>query len=105
MAMRGPDSLEAVGPHLNDVRGGRPTPPELVQEITERYRVTGGKSPVLAITKEVARRLEARLNATGDARCRATAGRPHWRPYPRETSQDSVRNGARPLAGGRLWRQ
>ena len=30
---------------LLDVRGGRPTPPELVAEIRERYRATGGKSP------------------------------------------------------------
>ena len=99
MAMGGPDSLEAVGPYLNDVRGGRPTPTELVQEITERYRATGGKSPVLAITKEVARRLEARLNATGSARFKVYVGLRHWHPYIRETYQEIVKDGVRRVVG------
>jgi len=99
MAMGGPDSLEAVGPYLNDVRGGRPTPPELVQEITERYRATGGKSPVLAITKEAARRLEALLNATGTARFKVYVGLRHWHPYIRETYQEIVKDGVRRLVG------
>ena len=47
MAMGGPDSLENVEPFLLDVRGDRPTPPELVEEIRERYRATGGKSPAV----------------------------------------------------------
>src|SRR5207249_6634862 len=95
MAMGGPDSLEAVGPYLNDVRGGRPTPPELVQEITERYRATGGKSPVLAITREAARRLEDRLNATGATRCKVYVGLRHWHPYIREVYQEIVKDGVR----------
>src|SRR3989441_8864067 len=99
MAMGGPDSLEAVGPYLNDVRGGRPTPPELVQEITERYRATGGKSPVLAITKEAARRLEALLNATGAARFKVYVGLRHWHPYIRETYQEIVKDGVRRVVG------
>jgi len=99
MAMGGPDSLEAVGPYLNDVRGGRPTPTELVQEITERYRATGGKSPVLAITREVARRLEARLNATGSARFNVYVGLRHWHPYIREIYQEIVKDGVRRVVG------
>src|SRR5438105_11185819 len=99
MAMGGPDSLEAVGPYLNDVRGGRPTPPELVAEITERYRATGGKSPVLAITKEVAGKLEERLNAAGHPRFRVYVGLRHWHPYIRETYQEIVKDGVRRLAG------
>ena len=99
MAMGGPDSLEAVGLYLNDVRGGRPTPPELVQEITERYRATGGKSPVLAITREVARRLEARLNAAGSARFNVYVGLRHWHPYIRETYQEIVKDGVRRVVG------
>src|SRR5438309_9531156 len=99
MAMGGPDSLEAVGPYLNDVRGGRPTPPELVQEIMERYRATGGKSPALAITTEAARRLEALLNATGTARFKVDAGLRHWQPYIRETDQEIAEAAVRRLVG------
>ena len=85
MAMGGPDSLENVEPYLLDVRGGRPTSPELVEEIRERYRVTGGKSPVLDITREVARALEQRLNRTGDVQYRCYVGLRHWHPFIKET--------------------
>ena len=54
MAMGGPDCLENVEPFLLDVRGGRPTPPELVAEIRARYQATGGKSPAVGITTNVA---------------------------------------------------
>jgi ferrochelatase len=85
MAMGGPDSLENVEPFLRDVRGGRPTPPELVEEIRERYRVTGGKSPALGITREIARRLEERLNEAGGDRYRVYVGLRHWHPFIHET--------------------
>jgi ferrochelatase len=84
MAMGGPDRLENVEPYLLDVRGGRPTPPELVDEIRERYRLTGGKSPVLGITREAARRLEQKLNGPGGERFRVYVGLRHWHPYIRE---------------------
>ena len=84
MAMGGPDRLENVEAYLLDVRGGRPTPPELVEEIRERYRVTGGKSPVLGITREVARGLEQKLNGPGGERYRVYVGLRHWHPYIKE---------------------
>ena len=99
MALGGPDSLEAVEPFLNDVRGGRPTPPELVREITERYRATGGRSPALAITKELAKRLEDRLNAEGPPCFKVYVGLRHWHPYIRETYREIVKDGIRRLVG------
>jgi ferrochelatase len=74
MALGGPDSLEAVEPYLLDLRGGRPTSPELVEEIRERYAATGGRSPVLDITRELGRRLEALRPVT------VYVGLRHWRP-------------------------
>jgi ferrochelatase len=85
MAMGGPDCLENVEPFLLDVRGGHPTPPELVEEIRERYRATGGKSPAVGITKNLAKKLEARLNASGSQRYRVYVGLRHWHPFIRET--------------------
>lgn len=84
MAMGGPDKLENVEPYLLDVRGGRPTPPQLVAEIRERYRLTGGRSPALDITREVARKLEQRLNGPGGERFRCYVGLRHWHPYIKE---------------------
>lgn len=85
MAMGGPDCLENVEPYLKDVRGGRPTSPELVEEIRTRYRMTGGRSPVLGITREVAAALEQRLNDSGNTRYRCYVGLRHWHPFIRET--------------------
>jgi ferrochelatase len=90
MAMGGPDNLDNVEPYLKDVRGGRPTPPELVQEIRERYRLTGGKSPVLGITRDVARRLEQRLNGPGGEGYRVYVGLRHWHPYIKEAYAELV---------------
>ncbi len=84
MAVGGPDKLESVEPYLLDVRGGRPTPPELVEEIKARYRATGGRSPVLGIMQEVARKLEQKLNGPGGERYRAYIGFRHWHPYIKE---------------------
>lgn len=88
MAVGGPDKLEHVEPYLLDVRGGRPTPPELVEEIKERYRVTGGKTPVLGIMREVARKLEEKLNGPGGERYRVYVGFRHWHPYIKEAYAD-----------------
>lgn len=85
MAMGGPDSLENVGPFLLDVRGGRPTTPELVADIRERYRATGGKSPAVEITQTVAKKLERRLNESGSERYRVYVGLRHWHPFIKET--------------------
>ncbi len=85
MAMGGPDCLENVEPFLLDVRGGRPTPPELVEEIRERYRATGGKSPAVGITQEVAKKLEQQLNESSDGRYRVYVGLRHWHPFIKET--------------------
>lgn len=81
MALGGPDSVDNVEPYLLDVRGGRPTPAELIEEIRERYKMTGGKSPVLGIMREVATRLEQKLNAAGTEIFRVYVGMRHWHPY------------------------
>ncbi|MGH7232972.1 MAG: ferrochelatase [Nitrospiraceae bacterium] len=84
MAMGGPDNLESVEPYLSDVRGGRPMSPEFVEEIRQRYRLTGGKSPVLGITRDVARRLEQKLNGPGGEGYRVYVGLRHWHPFIKE---------------------
>ncbi len=85
MAMGGPDSLENVEPYLLDVRGGRPTAPELVEEVRERYRATGGKSPVLDIMQSVKAKLEAARPEVSVA-----VGMRHWRPRIADVWVDEV---------------
>ncbi len=99
MAMGGPDCLENVEPFLRDVRGGRPTPPELVEEIRERYRVTGGKSPAVGITQEVAKKLEQQLNDSGDGRYRVYVGLRHWHPFIKETYAELLKESPEQIIG------
>lgn len=84
MALGGPDSLENVEPYLLDLRGGRPTSTGLVEEIRERYRATGGKSPVLGITRALADKVEARRPV------RVFVGLRHWHPFIAEAWADVV---------------
>ncbi len=98
MALGGPDSLEAVGPYLKELRGGRPTPVELIDEIKERYRVTGGKSPVLGITTELADKLESRLTA-GGVPARVYVGFRHWHPFIGDVYRRMEAEGIRRVVG------
>lgn len=84
MAYGGPDSLEDIEPYLLDVRGGRATSQELVEEIRARYARIGGKSPLLEITCRQAQALEKALNRTQAGHYRVFVGMRHWRPYIRE---------------------
>lgn len=83
MAYGGPASLDDVEPYLLDVRGGRPASPKLVAEIKERYRLIGGRSPLVEITRAQANALEARLNSDGRD-IRVYVGMRHWHPYIRD---------------------
>jgi ferrochelatase len=80
MAYGSPDSLEDIEPYLLDIRGGRPTSPELVAEIRERYALIGGRSPILDLTRRQAAALEAQLNRDGGRRFRTYVGMRHWQP-------------------------
>lgn len=84
MALGGPDSLESVEPYLFELRGGRATSQELIEEIRERYRATGGRSPVLDITRRLAAKLEARRPVT------AFVGLRHWHPFIAEAWGEAV---------------
>ncbi|MFB3070181.1 MAG: ferrochelatase, partial [Gemmatimonadales bacterium] len=81
MAYGGPDSLDDVEPYLLDVRGGRPMRQEMIDEMTERYRLIGGRSPILERTVAQAERLEQSLNAShGGPAYRCVVGMRHWMP-------------------------
>ena len=84
MAYGGPNSLDEVEPYLLDVRGGRPTAPEIIHEVRERYREIGGRSPILERTQAQATALEAALNSNG-AVFKVFVGMRHWHPYIKDT--------------------
>ena len=75
--------MTEIEPYLTDIRGGRKPTPQLLEELTDRYRKIGGKSPLLEITNKQASALEISLKSEGlDAR--VYVGMKHWHPYIRE---------------------
>ncbi len=91
MSYGGPDSLDDIEPYLLDIRGGRPTAPELVNEIRERYAQIGGKSPLLEITCSQAEATEALLKEIDPANSyRLYVGMRHWTPYIRDAVSELI---------------
>src|SRR3989475_4782992 len=97
MAYGGPGSLDEVEPYLQDVRGGRPTAPELVQEIRQRYARIGGRSPIRELTEAQAAGVRRAL--AQDKRFAGYLGVRHWHPYIRDAVEHHVARG-HPRAGG-----
>ena len=87
MAYGTPSSLDEIEPYYIDIRGGRKPTPELLHELTERYKLIG-KPPLLEITREQASALQAEL---GDD-YRVYIGMKHWHPYIAETVEQIARD-------------
>jgi ferrochelatase len=92
MAHGSPDHLDDMAAYLQHVRGGRPTPQALVDEMRERYALIGGRSPLLDITRAQGKALEARLNADG-TRFRVYVGMRNWHPFIKDTVRQMVEDG------------
>lgn len=95
-AVGGPNSLDEVEGFLIDIRGGRPTSPELVAEFRERYAKIGGKSPLLKISTAQARALESRLNREGGP-FRCHVGMRNWTPRIRDVFAQMTAEGLDPI--------
>lgn len=96
MAYGSPESVKDMEPYLLDIRGGRATPHSLVEEMSERYLQIGGRSPLLARTREQAEALEAELNRryAGQGQTFETyLGMRHWDPRIREAVAQMMADG------------
>ncbi|HLO33741.1 MAG TPA: ferrochelatase [Anaerolineales bacterium] len=98
MAYGGPNNLEEVEPYLMDVRGYRPTSPEIVHEVRERYREIGGRSPILERTWAQANALESSLNGN-EQQFKAFVGMRHWHPFIRDTLAEMCNQGIERAVG------
>ena len=98
MAYGGPNTMDEVEPYLLDVRGYRPTAPEIIQEVCERYREIGGRSPILEHTQAQAAAIESALNQSGKD-FKAFVGMRHWHPYIKESLADMCAQGISQVVG------
>ena len=93
MAHGGPDSLDDVEPFLRHIMKERPPSPEVIALVKERYRLIGGKSPLLEITRRQAEALEAELNKKS-ALFRVYVGMRHWNPSIKDVVKRILDDGA-----------
>lgn len=83
MAYGSPENLDDMEAYLLDIRGGRPTPPALVEEMRQRYIDIGGHDPLLDITRNQAAALQAAFeirHGKNGVRFKTYVGMRHWQP-------------------------
>lgn len=86
MAHGAPESLDDIPAYIQNIMKGRGPSQEVVDQVRERYRLVGGKSPLLQITRQQAASLEKRLNQSADD-FKVYIGMRHWHPFIDEAVQ------------------
>jgi ferrochelatase len=93
MAYGSPGQLSDIRAYLEDIRGGRPVSDAAVEELTERYRRIGGRSPLDDVTEAQRMALEAELELP------VFVGMKHWQPRIAEAVEQALARGADLLVG------
>jgi ferrochelatase len=93
MAYGTPRRLDDVESYYTDIRGGRAPTREQLEDLTERYRAIGGRSPLFEITLAQARGIEQRAGV------RAYVGQKHASPTITEAVRNMARDGVERAVG------
>jgi ferrochelatase len=93
MAYGSPATAEDVAAYLADIREGKPVSQEAIDELSERYRRIGGRSPLDEITEAQRAGLERELGLP------VYVGMKHWRPRIAEAVEAALAGGAETLVG------
>ena len=86
LAHGAPEKPEDVPEFLLNIRSGRPLPPSVVEEITQRYELIGG-SPLLRWTEKQAKALGKQLGR------RVYFGMRNWKPFIADAVEDILEDG------------
>jgi len=93
MAYGSPSEPGDIRPYLEDIREGRPVSDEAVEELTERYRRIGGRSPLDQATEAQRAALERELGLP------VFVGMKHWQPRIADAVDRALAGGADTIAG------
>jgi protoporphyrin/coproporphyrin ferrochelatase len=93
MAYGSPETLEDVPAYLEDIRGGRTSPPGVLEHLIERYRGIGG-SPLNEITERQRAALERELRWLP-----VFVGMKHWTPRIADAVEQALAGGAERIIG------
>jgi ferrochelatase len=88
MAYGSPERPEDIRAYLEDIREGKPVSDHAVEELTERYRRIGGRSPLDEATERQRAALERELGLP------TYVGMKHWRPRIADAVQAALDGGA-----------
>ena len=88
MAYGTPRDLDDVEAYYTHIRRGQPPPPELLEELTERYQAIGGRSPLFEITEAQCRGIETRV-----PRATVYLGQKHAAPFIEDAVAGLVEDG------------
>lgn len=93
MAHGSPDRLDEMGDYLRHILTRRPPAPQLIAEFQERYRLIGGRSPLLDISRAQAEGLAKKIGLP------VYVGMRHWKPWISEAVEQARRDGVERLVG------
>jgi protoporphyrin/coproporphyrin ferrochelatase len=93
MAYGSPETADEIRPYLEDIREGRPVSDHAVEELTERYRKIGGRSPLDEVTERQRAALERELELP------VHVGMKHWRPRIADAVEAVLADGAKEIVG------
>jgi len=95
MAYGSPERIDDVPAYYADIRGGRPIPPERLDDLVERYRRLGieGSNPLNAITERTRAALQSELGLP------VFTGMKHWTPRIADAVDAALASGAGVLVG------
>jgi ferrochelatase len=93
MAYGSPERAEDIPAYFADIRGGRPVRPGAVEELAERYRRIGGRSPLNEITERQRAALERELGVP------VFVGMKHWHPRIAEAAERAAAEGVQRVVG------
>ncbi|MBA2360727.1 MAG: ferrochelatase [Actinobacteria bacterium] len=93
MAYGSPERPEDIRPYLEDIREGKPVSDSAVEELTERYRRIGGRSPLDEVTERQRAALEGELGIP------VHLGMKHWAPRIADAAERALAAGATRVLG------
>jgi ferrochelatase len=93
MAYGSPSEIDDIRAYLMDIREGKPVSEHAVDELKERYRRIGGRSPLDDLTEAQRAALERELGL------RVFVGMKHWRPRIAEAVDAALAGGAERIVG------
>jgi ferrochelatase len=99
MAYGSPDTPDDIEPYYTHIRHGRAPSTDLLEELQERYRLVGGRTPLSDISEATRTLLEQGLNSESSNRYRVILGMKHWHPYIEQAVREMASEGIQRVVG------